>query len=78
MALFASLPILHKELIEHVRRRTAGRVRGLAVELRPEGIVLSGRAATFYVKQLAQQGIRDLLPHVELHNEIVVGEEVGG
>jgi hypothetical protein len=65
---------LQAQLTHHVRKRTGHRVRGLIIEVRPEGVVLRGRADTFYVKQLAQQGVRELLPHVELHNAIIVGE----
>jgi hypothetical protein len=69
----SSVP-LETELTHHVRERTGRRVRNLAIELRPERVVLHGRAATFYVKQLAQHSVRDLLPHVELLNAIVVDE----
>jgi hypothetical protein len=60
------------DLERHIRARTGSRVRNLAVELCPEGIVLHGRANTYYVKQLAQHGVRDLLPQVRLENAIVV------
>lgn len=65
---------LQSQLTHHVRQRTGRRVRGLAVELRSEGVILYGQADTYYVKQLAQQGVRELLPNVELENAIVVGE----
>jgi hypothetical protein len=61
-----------QELLEHVRHRTGRRVLGLAVEMRPDGVVLRGRTATYHVKQLAQQGVREMLPDVRLHNAIVV------
>ena len=64
---------LQKELAERVCQRTGRRVRNLSIELRPDGVVLRGRAPTYHVKQLAQQGVRDLLPQVELYNAIVVG-----
>ena len=48
-------------------------MRNLAIELSSERIVLRGRADTYYVKQLAQHGIRDVLPQVRLENAIVVG-----
>jgi hypothetical protein len=64
---------LQKELVDRVYQRTGRRVRNLSVELRPDGVVLYGRAPSFHVKQLAQQGIRDVLPQVELLNAIVVG-----
>ena len=52
--------------------RTGRRVRNLRVELRPEQVVLLGRAASFHVKQLAQHGVRELLPDVRLENTIIV------
>ena len=55
-----------------VLARTGRQVRDLAVEMRPGHVVLHGRARTYYVKQLAQHGVRDVLPHVALENAIVV------
>jgi hypothetical protein len=66
------VPDLHQELFEHVCRRTGRRVRNLAVEVHPNGVVLRGRTSSYHVKQLAQHGVRDLLPDVELRNAIVV------
>jgi hypothetical protein len=63
---------LHNELIERVCQRTGRRVRNLRIELRPEGVVLQGRTTSYHLKQLAQHGVLDLLPHVELRNAIVV------
>jgi hypothetical protein len=60
------------ELEQRVLARTGRRVRDLAIELSPERIVLRGHAATYYVKQLAQHGVRDVLPEVCLENAIVV------
>ena len=64
---------LQKELADRVWQRTGRRIRNLSIELRPDGIVLHGKAPTYHVKQLAQQGVRDLLPQVDLFNAIVVG-----
>jgi hypothetical protein len=36
--------------------------------------VTGGRAATFHVKQLAQHGIREILPEVRLENAITVAQ----
>lgn len=63
---------LHDELERRVLDRTNRRVRDLTIELFPEQVILRGRAASFYVKQLAQHGVRDLLPQVRLENAIVV------
>ena len=69
---FVSTVALQQALTAHVERRTGRRVRDLRIELCPDGVVLRGHAATYHVKQLAQHGVRDLLPHVELRNAIVV------
>lgn len=65
-------PRLRDELENRVRARTGRRLRDFDVELSPQGIVLHGLAPTFYVKQLAQHGVRELLPDVRLLNHIVV------
>ncbi|HEV3260014.1 MAG TPA: hypothetical protein VG013_24310 [Gemmataceae bacterium] len=65
-------PQLQDELQRSVLDRTGRRVRNLAIELSPERVILRGQAATYYVKQLAQHGVRDLLPDVSLENTIVV------
>ncbi len=65
-------PQLLAELERHVNTRTSRRVRNLAIELVPEAVILRGRASTYYVKQLAQQGVRDVLPQVRLENAIEV------
>ena len=72
-----NLPRLQHELEHRVQARTGRRVRNLAIELRPERVVLRGRASTYYVKQLAQHGIRDLLPQVDLENAITVEGTIG-
>ena len=64
---------LRTELVNRVRERTGRRVRDLEVELLPQKVVLHGHATSYHIKQLAQHGVRDLLPHVELTNAIVVG-----
>ncbi|MBV9122627.1 MAG: hypothetical protein JO112_04660 [Planctomycetes bacterium] len=63
---------LQNELERHVQDRTSRRVRGLSIELFPERIILRGQADTYYVKQLAQHGVMDLLPQACLENVIVV------
>lgn len=65
-------PRLREELVCRVRARTGGRLRGLEIDLSPQGVILHGLAATYYVKQLAQHGVRELLPDVNLRNEIEV------
>src|SRR5262245_35718069 len=64
---------LKSELESRVLSRTSRRVRNLRVELQPGRVVLSGHATSYYVKQLAQHGIREILPYVNLENSIAVG-----
>jgi hypothetical protein len=63
---------LQQDLEQRVSLRTGRRVRNLAVELEPERIVLRGLTSTFHVKQLAQHGVREMLPDMRLDNVIVV------
>jgi BON domain len=63
---------LQQELERHVACCTGRRVRGLQVEVQPGRVVLRGHARSYHVKQLAQHGVRDLLPDVRLENAIVV------
>lgn len=63
---------LMRELERLVLVRTGRRVRDLAIELSPERIVLRGRTSSYYVKQLAQHGVREVLPHLNLENTIDV------
>jgi hypothetical protein len=63
---------LQTQLERNVQVRTGRRVRHLAIEIRPERVVLKGQASTYYIKQLAQHGVRDLLPHIQLENSIAV------
>jgi hypothetical protein len=63
---------LQVELESRVLARTGRRVINLDIELLPERVVLHGRAGSFHVKQLAQQGVREYLPNVRLENAIEV------
>jgi hypothetical protein len=67
------LPHLRSELESRILARTSRRVQNLAIELGSGQVVLRGQAATFHVKQLAQHGVREVLPDVDLVNAIVVG-----
>jgi hypothetical protein len=73
---FPDLSQLRSELEHRVQVRTGRRVRHLAIELLPERVVLRGRTSSYHVKQLAQHGVRDLLPHVPLENVIAVESKV--
>lgn len=63
---------LRSELENCVNERTARRVQNFRLDLFPQKVVLHGRTTSFYVKQLAQQGIREVLPDVILENAITV------
>lgn len=55
-----------------VRKRTSGRVRNLILEICPHGLVLAGRASSYYAKQLAQHAIMEATPIPISSNEIQV------
>jgi hypothetical protein len=63
---------LDELLAEKVLAKTGRRVQNLAVEVLGETVVLRGKASSFHVKQLAQHGVRDVLPQVAVRNAIVV------
>lgn len=63
---------LRDELARRVQDRTGRRIRNLTIDLCDERVILRGQAVSYYVKQLAQHGVRDLLPDVRLENTIVV------
>jgi hypothetical protein len=65
-------PQLRDELERLVLARTGRRIRDFAVELHAERVVNRGSSPSYYLKQLAQHEVRDLLPHVRLENAIVV------
>lgn len=55
-----------------VRRRTAGTIQNLHVEVRRDGVFLDGQCASFYAKQLAQQAAMGLTSDKQLTNRIEV------
>jgi hypothetical protein len=67
-----SVSVLRRQLEQHISKYTGRRVRDLAVEVYSERIVVRGRTRSYYVKQLAQHGVRDILPDVRLENAIHV------
>jgi hypothetical protein len=69
------MPQQYQEIEERVQARTSRRVRDLAIRVGGEEIVLTGRAGSFHVKQLAQHGVRDVLPDAPLVNAIVVDRD---
>lgn len=69
-----TVPSLEERLATQIHRRTSRRVRGLAVEVQNETIVVRGMAPSFHVKQLALHAVRELLPNSSFRNRIVVAE----
>ncbi|MCS6866649.1 MAG: hypothetical protein RMJ56_05450 [Gemmataceae bacterium] len=57
---------------QRITERTGRRVRNLVVEIEADSVVLRGHTNSFHVKQLAQQSVRETLPHFQLKNAIVV------
>ena len=57
---------------KRIETRLAGRVRDLAVRVRANTIVLEGRCATYYTKQLAQHAAMGVIEDEQLENAIVV------
>jgi len=71
--IFAEPPASRHECLESLlQRRLAGRVRDLRVDVRPNGLVLHGRAATYHAKQIAQQVVMEMVPVPLLANDIEV------
>jgi hypothetical protein len=67
-------PQLLNDLERHISARTGRRIRNLAIDVQPEQVILRGQTTSYYIKQLAQHGLREMLPHVHLANTIVVEE----
>ena len=70
--MLTDFPSLREELENHILALTGRRIRNLDIKLSPDGVILQGQTATFYVKQLAQHGVREVLPDVRLQNAIQV------
>ena len=71
MRLYQS-PLLRDRLERQVQTRTGRRIRNLVIEMRREAVILRGETTSYYLKQLAQHGVRDILPYVGLENAIAV------
>jgi hypothetical protein len=61
-----------ERLHAHVQGRLGGQVRNLRLFLRGNGLVLQGRARTYYVKQLAQHMVMQAAEYPIQANEIEV------
>jgi hypothetical protein len=66
-------PLTEEERLQCLlQKRLGSRIRNLRVQLLPHGLVLQGRAATFYAKQLAQHVAMELAAVPILANDIEV------
>jgi hypothetical protein len=57
---------------QRIETRLSGRIRDLAVRFAGDTVVLEGRCATYYSKQLAQHAALGVLENEQLENTIVV------
>ena len=52
---------LERAIERQIRQRTWGRLQGLEVRVSQDLVIVRGRAPSYYVEQLALQGILDLV-----------------
>lgn len=62
----------NRRLEAHVQSRLCGHVRDLRLSVQDYGVVLQGRARTYYAKQLAQQAVMEATELPVLANQIEV------
>ena len=70
------LPMSMAELEEQVRRCLGRRVRDLYLTAHDDGIILQGRASSYYAKQLAQHAVMQRVPLPIVANKIEVDSTV--
>lgn len=63
---------LEERLEALLHRRLGNRIRGLHIQVLPQGIILQGRAPTYHAKQLAQHAAMELANLPVLANDIEV------
>jgi hypothetical protein len=68
----ANEPDSISQLAAIIRSHHRGHLRDLNIELTPEGIILHGKASSFYGKQMAQEEILRQGAWTILENRIVV------
>ncbi len=72
-AVLDTLPQSLAEKIEQaVQVRTGGRIRGLQVRINNSSIVISGRASSYYNKQLVTHAVMDACNDLSVTNEVEV------
>lgn len=64
--------LLAAKIERAIRRTTNDKVRNLSVCIVDSTVVVEGRCATFYCKQLAQTAVFPLLEQLSLANQIEV------
>jgi hypothetical protein len=69
--------VLEQAIKYRIVQRTARRIQRLQVEVIDNRIVIRGRAASYYLKQLALQGVLDVLDS-EGATSIEINVEVAG
>jgi hypothetical protein len=69
----ASMASLAQRVEENVRQAACGRIRNLVVEEVQGQVIVSGRAPTRHVKQLALQGALELLSGDRFAERITIG-----
>jgi hypothetical protein len=57
---------------ERLRVKLGNRVRKLEVRISEQDVELTGEAANFHVKQIAQHSVWEVMPQARLTNAIVV------
>ena len=65
-------------IVGEVHRQLRGRLRQFNINRHEEGIILSGEAPTYYVKQLAQHAVSQITPLSIVRNEISVSSRDSG
>jgi carbon storage regulator len=59
---------LAEQLVTFVMRRVGSRVRSLSVRARGEGLVVSGSASSYYVRQLVQSAVREFVENLGIND----------
>jgi hypothetical protein len=73
LQLIAEPTSTREEMLESlIERRLGNRIRDVRVVVKPMGLILQGRAATYHAKQLAQHAAMEQATMPILSNEIEV------
>jgi hypothetical protein len=60
------------QALDALRQSPFPALRKLSVQETDEAVIIHGRVASYYLKQLAQETVMTVLSNRELHNEVVV------